>query len=250
MYRVDVINAVLASIQGRTYLEIGVDGGFSFKRVVAPRKIAVDPNSRYVQTMRWVTSFFPNGERYFAMTSDDFFENCNGVLKPGDLDLAFIDGLHTHIQSTRDLLHCLEYLSPNGAIIMHDCNPTTEAMAYPAGSYEEAGRLGIIGWTGEWSGDVWKTIVEARTNAALEVVVLDCDCGIGIIRRGLNRETLAYTADQTRAMSYSDLEAQRTTLLNLRPLEYLHTFLRQLKGASSGAQSLGLKSLTTSIISA
>jgi len=43
MDRIQVIQYLLREIDGKTYLEIGVEYGKSFCPIVAPRKIAVDP---------------------------------------------------------------------------------------------------------------------------------------------------------------------------------------------------------------
>ena len=61
---------------------------------------------------------------------------------------------------------------------MHDCCPTTPSMAFPAKSFAEAEaqNMNLPGWTSDWCGDVWKTIVHLRSSRNdLAVAVLDCD---------------------------------------------------------------------------
>ncbi|HVA47661.1 MAG TPA: class I SAM-dependent methyltransferase [Pirellulales bacterium] len=61
----------------------------------------------------------------FCGRSDDFF---GAFHAPGFFDLVFIDGWLEHEQVYRDVTNSLEVLTANGTIVLHDCNPTTEAM--------------------------------------------------------------------------------------------------------------------------
>ena len=58
------------------------------------------------------------------MTSDEFFTNHRS-----HFDLVFIDGLHTHEQSLRDVANALCSLSgSDSVIVMNDCIPSTREM--------------------------------------------------------------------------------------------------------------------------
>lgn len=88
----------------------------------------------------------------------------------------------------------------------------------------------IIGLSGtcRWSGDVWKTIVHLRSyHDDLNIFVLDCDCGLGIITRGKPERKLNYSAKIIRGMTYHDLDKNREEILNLKKPEYLHEFLQR-----------------------
>jgi len=111
-------------------------------------------------------------------------------------------------------------------IVLHDCNPKTPVIGYPAPSYRDF-RKAHPWHGGLWSGDVWKTIALLRsTRTDLEVVVLDCDFGVGLVRKGKPEATLDYAIEEIRAMEYEDLRKQRERILNLREPDYLHQFLR------------------------
>ncbi len=227
MRKEDIVNIILKSIQGKNYLEIGVATGRSFIPIKAKRKIAVDPVFKKPLTIKFLSFFFAKKNFYFQMTSDDFFKHKSQILNRHGIDVSLIDGLHTYEQSLKDCNNCLNYLTKNGVIIVHDCNPTTKTMAYPAKSGEEARSLNLPDWRDEWCGDVWKTIVHLRsTRHDLEVAVLDCDFGVGIVRRGKPESVLTYTRKQIKTMTYSDLESNRKTFLNLKnPAIYLKDFI-------------------------
>jgi len=140
--------------------------------------------------------------------------------------VAFIDGKHTYEQSLRDILHSLDYLDDQGFIVVPDCNPTNRVMAFPAQSKEEAALKNSEGSTIKWSGDVWKTIVHLRSSRAdLDICVLDCDCGVGVIKKAEAQNMLNISCEQIQEMGYDDLVANREELLNLKRPEYLNDFI-------------------------
>jgi len=95
-------------------------------------------------------------------------------------------------------------------IVMHDCNPDTEAHAMPLETIEAHGKEGVPGWDNTWYGDVWKTIVHLRAmHADLETVVLDYEAGVGVVRRKPAQKMLQFSANQIREMHYADLESNR-----------------------------------------
>jgi hypothetical protein len=51
-------------------------------------------------------------------------------------------------------------------------------------------------------GDVWKTIVHLRSHRRdLDVAVLDCDFGVGIVRKNVPESRLQYTRAQIDALT-------------------------------------------------
>lgn len=226
MNRIDVIQAILNRRRDPVYLEIGVGKGESFFPIRAHEKIAVDPCPR-ISTIRravWRLSNPSNrAARYCHETSDDYFANPGNSSRP---DVVFIDGLHTREQSLMDVNNALRCLKDDGVIALHDCNPPHAAAAQPAESYEQAASLYPPGWTGEWCGEVWKTIVGLRAGRDdLNVFVLDCDYGIGIVSRGRPDDTLDLASPVIDRMTYDDLSRNRKMLLNLRDESYLPEFL-------------------------
>ena len=93
---------------------------------------------------------------------------------------------------------------------MHDCNPQT---AGAAGRFED--------WeTGEWNGDVWRTVIHLRSQRPdLNVFVLDCDQGLGIVTRQKPESTLDFTPDQIQNLTYSSFNQNRKAWLNLKKEE-------------------------------
>jgi hypothetical protein len=230
MDRRDIVQAFVDHRRARTYLEIGVKKGKLFLQVRAPRKLAVDPLLRVPRKRKWkaILKYPPNlFNEYHEMTSDKFFKVISGRIREiGGLDVVFIDGLHTYEQTWKDVSNALDYLNPNGVILMHDCSPASEAQATPAHSREHVDEIKAVPRGEAWSGDVWKTIVRLRSERSnLNVSVLDCDHGIGVIRIEKPEAALSFSADAIARMSYSDLEKDRRRLLNLRDPAALNTML-------------------------
>jgi hypothetical protein len=226
MDRYGVIQRSIDKISGENYLEIGVLGGHLFFRIKAKRKVAVDPHFSLSRKMRLRYPLRSLNARYFEMTSDAFFSQ---IRLPFQFDVVFVDGLHTYQQVLRDVENSLSRLTQNGIIVMHDCNPISVSAAYPAASYEEVCSLNLPGFNDEWSGDVWKAVSFLRSQRKdLRVFVLDCDYGLGIVRRGMPESILEMSEASIEKLSYSDLEANRVEFLNLKAPNYFDEFLATL----------------------
>jgi len=230
MDRVTLAQTIMDTISGETYLEIGVNTGVSFIPIKATRKWGVDPSYHLTRRRRMKYRLWSllgiKEERLFRVTSDEFFVKNHEMLSRRGVDVCLVDGLHTYDQALRDVLNTLRYLKPNGVIVLHDCNPTSELTARPASGIEDLMSQEVSGWDGSWSGDVWKAIVHLRAlKNDLEVFVLDCDTGIGVVRRGRSESLLPYTEDDIRSMDYGLLSRNRGKLLGLQPSEYVTAFL-------------------------
>lgn len=132
----------------KNYLEIGCQADYCFSRIVAEKKIGVDPLSGGTH----------------RMTSDAFFEKTDWTKEFLSLDLVFIDGDHEHRQVLRDIKNAGYHLAPGGLIAMHDCLPPNEQ--YTAGNLCHDSYRAFLVSTKEW-------------NAAL----IPSDYGIGLLRR-------------------------------------------------------------------
>jgi hypothetical protein len=160
------------------------------------------------------------------MSSDEFFDTHTNLLQKFPPDVVFVDGLHTFEQSLKDVQNSLRFAREDGLIVIHDCNPPHTAAAQPARSENEAARMNLPGWNGEWCGDVWKTIPHLRaTRDDLEVFVLDCDYGMGIVRRTSGKSSPLMELPDVRDLSYEDLEKDRTGILDLRHESYVAELL-------------------------
>jgi hypothetical protein len=155
--RWDLIKNIINIKKFKSYLEIGCDDDYSFSRIDVQRKVGVDPYS--------------GGN--FRGTSDEFFS-----LNNEKFDCIFIDGLHEYEQVCKDIDNSLKNLNKNGIILLHDCLPATiHQQAVP--------RYKVL-----WNGDVWKAIVNFRTNPNVDIVTCRVDHGISIIRNTKNLNVL------------------------------------------------------------
>ena len=227
MNKIDIIQNIIDKTNARTYLEIGVHKGHTFLRIKARHKIAVDPYY-LISARKKISWAFKNpgifSAKYYRLTSDEFFTSKRF---PQGLDVVFVDGLHSFEQALKDVNNSLFHLNENGVIVMDDCNPPNEAASYPAQSLDHVASLNLPGWTGEWCGDVWKAVCHLRSfKKDLNVFVLDCDHGIGIITRGKPDRLLNFTQEDVNKLAYHDLANQRNELLNLKYIDFLNHFLR------------------------
>lgn len=233
MKRTYIVQSLINQICAKTYLEIGVFKGENFFNIKAPRKIAIDPNFKFSKkrkikyALKNPANLFLN--RYYETASDDFFTNTPEEIDTHGIDIAFIDGLHTYEQSLRDVQNCLKYLNPNGFIILHDCNPATEAAAFPCKSLAEFIKLDLPRKDNSWNGDVWKTILYLRSmHHDLNVFVVDTDHGIGVVYKSRPESMLHFTPTQIEKLSYKDLEQNRDLFLNLKNTSYITSFINTL----------------------
>lgn len=168
--RSQLINYLIKTYNFKTYLEIGLDDGYNFKRIECECKESVDPyfqddHSKYDLTFNGDLPYEIKSMLTYRMTSDDFFKQNTKTY-----DIIFIDGLHTEEQVGRDIINSIKILNDNGLIVVHDCLPKSK----------EAQMIPRI--QGEWNGTVWKAIVEL-TKEGLGIEVVDCDYGVGLIKQ-------------------------------------------------------------------
>ncbi len=227
--RLNVCNDILKKINGNTYLEIGIDKGYILTAIRAEHKIGIDP----VPEPKIVKQ--DPSVRYFSMESDVFFKNhADNVFIENGVDVALVDGLHEYNQVLRDIENCLKYLNDSGVIIVHDCNPAIEPQG--CSTYLEARELaeksGVI--LHVWNGDVWKAITHIRaTRSDLEAFVLDCDYGLGVVRKALTESQLIDLPKPVELLNYKDLEANREKFLGLRAPQEVKYFIESLNPISA-----------------
>lgn len=131
-------------VRPEVYLEIGVHEGHSLAFVQpGTRAVGVDPEPKVAEP--------PANTTIVAATSDDFFARPDiDRLLGGRIDMAFVDGLHLHEQTLRDVANVERHSSPDGVILIHDCLPIDAVT-----SARE--RTTMV-----WSGDVWKAVIALR----------------------------------------------------------------------------------------
>jgi len=222
MNRVELINLLLSHTGQQNYLEIGVRDGKTITKVLAKNKVGVDPAYRLNSKVKWKRWVGLDKFKLVKQTSDDYFGSGlpHQDFKKG-IDVVFVDGLHNFEQSLKDVNNALKHLSADGFIVLHDCNPKGAAQAYPVKhSYDEVVEKlrteGIQGWTGEWNGDVWKTIVYLKaTNPNLKIVTINADQGLGVIKVEGEYTTLEIDPQTIASLDYHFLEKHRKEVLGL-----------------------------------
>src|SRR5581483_4327771 len=221
LMRWDIINHLIKQNNYKSYLEIGYYKGWSFDRIECGQKIAVDPNpcktpeeQSFTGTVYGLGTTSLGGQQMlFKMTSDDYFK----LQETGDknvevqvkFDIIFIDGLHKSEQVDRDIQNALKHLSPGGTIVLHDCNPSSYEMTTTGTA------------AGEWTGDVYRAFIKARTSPLFYGYVIDTDYGVGILtplKASEEDDLLASVGD----VNYQQFDTNRKAYLNLiSPEEFL-----------------------------
>jgi hypothetical protein len=114
---------------------------------------------------------------------------------------------------------------------MHDCRPHTSTAALP--DEAEARRQPDFG--GTWNGDVFRTVIQLRSELTTHrVLVLDDDQGLGVVYPGEPDEVLDWTPDRIRALDFDAFQNDQAQLLNLKPPSHFDLVLEdvaQLRGA-------------------
>lgn len=184
------INYLIERYNYKSYLEIGISTGSTFRRVKCENKTGVDPN---VDTT-------------FKLTSDDFFSQNKDTF-----DVIFVDGLHLAEQSLIDVENSLKILKPGGLVIMHDCRPRHEIEQRRKGSSRH----------GFWTGDVWKAFVQIRKLAHVDAATFDTDWGLGVVVPRPNTAILEYDGP----LDWGVFSQKRNELLRLMDFDGIVKFL-------------------------
>jgi hypothetical protein len=151
MTRHEFLAALHFLLKPKTYLEIGVQHGWSLDLADASDvAYGIDPQPLVT----------PRGNQIiYSMTSDEFFNVATPSI-PGPIDLAFIDGMHLFEYALRDYLNVEKHLSLGGLVVFDDVLPRNQ---------EEASRVQC---PGDWTGDVWKVAYILRASLGEETIRL------------------------------------------------------------------------------
>jgi len=177
--RYKIINFIIQNKNYKSYLEIGCYKNETFSKIKCKLKIGVDP--------------VIGGN--IKKTSDDFFKTNIRYF-----DIIFIDGLHLHEQVTRDINNSIKFLNEKGIIVLHDCNPLTKEFQKEY-----------------YSGDVWKSICLCRTDKNKDILTINVDSGIGLIKKRKNKNILSLNK-KYKNLNYKDLVQNRKKFLNLKDI--------------------------------
>lgn len=163
MDRAELINRFIYLYKFKRYLEIGVQYGETFEKIIAEEKDAVDSNCPAT----------------YEMDSDSFFAEYNGL----PYDIILIDGNHNGDYVYRDIINALKILSENGIIICHDCNPLEELYQVRVDHPDRIAKK-----IGTWQGTVWRAWLKLRSELDREMFVVDSDLGLGVIKKGIQKK--------------------------------------------------------------
>lgn len=103
-----LINDLISDLNYKSYLELGVSIGESWKLISCENKIGVDNNINVANEFDGV----------IHATTDDYFLN-----NKDKFDLIYIDALHEKNQVYKDFKNSFNVLNDSGLIIFHDVNP-------------------------------------------------------------------------------------------------------------------------------
>lgn len=144
------INQLAKALNGRHYLEIGVNKGHTFFKIALANKTAVDPNFLFD-----VAAVDDKRAVFKQNTSDDFFQTLEQSTR---YDIIFVDGLHTFEQTYRDLCNCLLHSHERTVLLIDDTRPIDVYSAIPEQrkAVQQRKLAGFQG--GAWHGDVYKVI--------------------------------------------------------------------------------------------
>lgn len=173
--RTEIINRLLHYTQKEhtVYLEIGVrNPDDNFNHIYATQKHSVDPGVEFAENP---VDFKLTSDAFFAQLKSEEILNANLLF-----DVIFIDGLHTADQVYKDILNSLNFIQPNGFIVLHDCNPPTEWHARETYAYEISPAMNT------WNGTTWKAFVKALEIADISGCCVDSDWGVGILSKSMD----------------------------------------------------------------
>lgn len=206
-----LLERIHAHLRPRTYVEIGVFAGASFRLAQPPTlALGIDPDPQIVA---------PPSPRHriFRVTSDAFFagRDLARELDSQPVELALIDGMHQFEFVLRDFMNLERYCAPASTILVHDCYPLDETSA----ARERT--------TGFWSGDVWRAILALRKwrpDLRLHTVAAR-PTGLGVIRNldpgsRILADNLERICAEFLAVGYETIAARRREALNVVPNEW------------------------------
>lgn len=186
--RYEIIQKLIDKKKYHNYLEIGCFKNDNFEKIKVKKKIGVDPVS--------------GGN--IRLTSDEFFKINNDFF-----DIIFIDGLHIFEQVRKDILNSLKVLNHNGIIVLHDCLPSKNRDQMVPRSHLN------------WNGDVWKAIVECRTQKNIDTYTCLADQGLGIILKRPNQNNLHLDVSNFKKMKFKDYYINYKSYMNIITVDKL-----------------------------
>ncbi len=166
-----VLQRLHATLQPKTYLEVGVSQGHSLA-LARCSSVAVDPAFQITPEHLHAVISKPS-MHFFKMTSDDFFADHSPQRILGrPVDVAFLDGMHRCEFLLRDFANVERHCKKNSVVALHDCLPVEPGIAHRTRT--EPGNVIQQHRATWWAGDVWRTsLLLRRRRPDLSLTVLD-----------------------------------------------------------------------------
>lgn len=206
-----LLERIHAHLRPRTYVEIGIFAGASFRLAQPPvRALGIDPEPRIAAPPS------PH-HRIFRLTSDAFFagRDLARELDGRPVELALIDGMHRFEFVLRDFMNLERHCAPASTILVHDCFPIDPTSAARERTTEF------------WSGDVWRAILALRAwRPDLRLHTIGArPTGLGVIRNlDPGSRVLAGNLERICAeflgVGYETIAHRRREALNVVPNEW------------------------------
>jgi hypothetical protein len=135
-----IINNYIIKKNKKSYLEIGIETGYTFTNINIEEKIGVDPDPKI------------ESSNIIKKSSNEFFKD-----NDKKFDIIFIDGMHQVEYVLKDFNNSVKFLNKNGIIFLDDVLPISkdEQEKIPINPIYENG---ILKYSSPWTGDVWKFV--------------------------------------------------------------------------------------------
>jgi len=222
------IQKLIDAMKYKTYMEIGVALGSTWNNIVSDEKIAIDPKFSF----DWTGNALP-GEHLYEMSSDDYFRILPQKI---EVDIAFIDGLHTFDQVLKDILNVASILSPNGVILLDDTVPIDKFSAMTDRLTAITSRKAVMGSKAHisWHGDVYKSLFFINDYMLRWDFVTIIDNGnpqtlLWRSRSETNRRPICHSLDHIQSMSFEQWVKIRHVLPELSESDAFEMFFESQK---------------------
>ena len=186
--RLNLVNSLSSGVcEKGAYLELGVEYLTNILAVNVQTRVGVDPEPKL--SLDCVLASGGNWPIICKMTSRKFFAALDVLAVGGECaavgdvpllyDLVFIDGLHTYAESLFDVVNSIMRTRVGGYVVMHDCIPPNKAASLADFSLAKQD----VGFSGEWTGDVYKTLIHVNVHfESCKLWLLASDYGLGVIK--------------------------------------------------------------------
>lgn len=182
MNHTDILNRLVKKRGYKRFLEIGTfNRAHNFDKIQCQWKFCVDPD--------------PVAKANFLGTSDEFFQSNYQMF-----DIVWIDGDHTKEQVRKDFENALRFLSEDGIICMHDCNPpTVETTCVPRGTQRE------------WCGSTYQFACSLHGYDGIYFCTWPEDYGVTIVWKDITK-----MGSETEEITWDKFDKNRAELLRFR----------------------------------